>query len=152
MKQNHSPALPYVSEWQYGPRVSSSGSQKSQEASLTGRGSQVHTFLIFNIFPCGQKFLGDLLKQKLLTVDQRHSSKSSLPSSSDSELSDYYFYLTIGKMDTEKTTFFTAAEVFVPFTPKPQTENSENKTRRTSASFCTKLHQDPFSSLRERVA
>ena len=113
---------------------------------------QAHTFLFFNIFPFGQKFLGDLLKQKLLTVDQRHSSKSSLPSSSDSELSDYYFYLTIGKMDTEKTTFFTAAEVFVPFTPKPQTENSENKTRRTSASFCTKLHQDPFSSLRERVA
>ena len=62
-----------------------------------------------------------------------------------------YFYLTIVKMSTEKTTFFAAAKFFVPFTLKPQTVVSENKTRRTSASFCTKFHQDPFSSLRERV-
>ena len=40
--------------------VSSSGSQKSQEAGLAERGCQAHTFLFFNVFPFGQKFLGDL--------------------------------------------------------------------------------------------
>ena len=44
-----------------GAAISSSGSRKRQEAGLAEHGCQAHTFLLFNIFLFGQKFLGHLL-------------------------------------------------------------------------------------------
>ena len=59
--------------------------------------------------------------------------------------------LTILKMSRKKTTFFTTTEVFAPFTPNSQNVVTRNKTSTTSASFCTKFHQDRSISLGERV-
>ena len=121
-----------------------SGSQKSQEASLAERGAQAHTFLFFNVFIFCQKFLGDLVGWELLSMAEHHASTISLPSSLPSEEMLVEVCLHLWNRDKKKPSFFISLRVFVILDSTKVCWN-QRKGNKQTLSFI--LHQKSSKSI-----